>query len=454
MKKYLIVLKGKSNTGKTTSLKLLSKKLMNLYKFQSYEINDCEYREKLITQIQKDKDIFLKFNVNKKAQIIISTGDYYKCIETFLKKFSQNNVFIGITSCQCNNSNNKKYKKIKDFIEKHKNIELIEINNYLNHEYRNILNETQANELFNLINDFLILKKNHIYSMLSDEEKLNLYYLSKNLYLQKNSVIVEYGVFLGGSLQFIINGLKKNKTYKNNYIYAIDNFYIDKSQTYFNDFKNRFKAIGLQNYIKKDKIAWIDYINNSFKKINNLKLIKSSHKEFKLKNKYKISLLHLDLAKRYNAFKEILINLHNNIDSNTMIIHQDFFYVFSGEVIAFLYKMVKENKIEVKFISSFSSIYLINSSISLDDIKKFDISDTDLLVKLIEESIDYFKKDINIWQKTSLYGAIINLLKLNNKNYCYYMNQLKELTNKKTNNHINRMLKQLKDNEIIFKGYL
>jgi hypothetical protein len=456
MKRYIFTLKGNKNIGKTKTLKLLINKLANYYNhYEIYKINNCKYEKFNLTEKIKNIDIIATFNIDNKNKIIISTsGDNEKCIDNFLKKFNNSNVFIGITACQCKNLNNTKYKKIKNFVEKNPNIELIEIANNINAEYKNLLNNLKAEEILNLIKHFIILKQNNIYSMLSDEEKLNLYYLAKNLNLKPNSVIVEYGVFLGGSLQFIIKGLQKNKTYNNNYIFAIDKFSIDNSNYWFHDFKERFESIGLTKYIYENKIDWFDYVKNNFKNIKNLELIKSSHNEFKLNNKYKISLLHLDLAKRFKALKEIFLNLEKNIDSNTIIIHQDFFYLFSGEVIAFIYKMLKEDKIEIDFISSFGSIYLKNSKITKNDLKNFDIFNTNLLINLINESIDYFSDKINIWQKASLYAAIINILKYNNQNYNFYLKKLNELKNEKTSNHINRILKQLENNKILFKGYL
>ena len=76
------------------------------------------------------------------------------------------------------------------------------------------------------------------------------------------------------------------------------------------------------------------------------------------------------------------------------------------------------------------------------------------MVNLIDESICFFDKEINPWQKASLYGAIINLLKINKRNYNNYLEKLNQLKNKKTVNHINRMLDEFKNNESLFKGYL
>ena len=453
MKKYLIVLKGESNTGKTTVLKLLSEKLRKEYEFKSYEIDDCEYEEKNLNQIEKTKDWCISFEIDKISKMIISTGgDEDKCINNFLKEFEENDVFIGITACQCVNKNNR-YKAILQTIHKNHNFELIELTNYGNFEYRNFLNKVKSEELFELVNNLLVLKKNAVYSMLSDEEKLNLYYLSKHLKLKKNSVIVEYGTFLGGSLQFILNGLTENSTYNNNYIYAIDLFCVDDFNSWFNDFKIRFENLGLENCIEKNKIDWFSYVKDNFKSITNLQLLKSSHENFKLEEKQEIALLHLDLAKRFNTLKDILSNLYVNLNRESLIIHQDFFYHFSGEVIAFLYKMIKEKKIEVELISSFGSIYLKNFTITLEDLNSFDISDIDLMVSLIDESIYFFDKEINFWQKASLYGAIINLLKISGKNYNKYLKKLNQLENKQTANHINRMLDEL-NNKNLFKGYL
>ena len=185
MKKYLIVLKGESNTGKTTVLKLLSEKLRKEYEFKSYEINDCEYEEKNLNQIEKTKDWYISFEIDEISKMIVSTGgDEDKCINNFLKEFEENDVFIGITACQCVNKNNR-YKAILQTIHKNHNFELIELTNYGNFEYRNFLNKVKSEELFELVNNLLVLKKNAVYSMLSDEEKLNLYYLSKHLKLKK-----------------------------------------------------------------------------------------------------------------------------------------------------------------------------------------------------------------------------------------------------------------------------
>ena len=161
MKKYLIVLKGKQNIGKTNVLKLLIRELKEKYKkFESYEIYDCEYVKKDLNDVDEKKDIFCSFDISKKNKIIVSTGgDYLKCIETFLNKFKNEDALIGITACQCSNVANSKYKIITKFVEENKNIELIEITNNINNEYRHLLNRLKAKEIFHIIEHLAIYEK-------------------------------------------------------------------------------------------------------------------------------------------------------------------------------------------------------------------------------------------------------------------------------------------------------
>jgi len=157
MYKYLIILRGKKDCGKTSTLKKLSKILIHKYKFISYLISNCEYVKKEWQKIEDNDDIFVDGEIGNKKIIISSGGDYLKCIENFLEKFSKDNIFIGIIACQCVNINNKKFQKINEKIKK-QNIILIETTTYsiINLRYAtqemiNKMNHIKADELYNLI---------------------------------------------------------------------------------------------------------------------------------------------------------------------------------------------------------------------------------------------------------------------------------------------------------------
>jgi len=117
--KCLIVLKGHSDTGKSTILKKLGEILINQYNFQCWEIGACEKNQNEFLKQKVDysnlplnKDIFLEGEINNKKIIISSGGDYLRCIDRFLERFVKDEISAGIVACQYNSPNKNKCKNI------------------------------------------------------------------------------------------------------------------------------------------------------------------------------------------------------------------------------------------------------------------------------------------------------------------------------------------------------
>ena len=167
MKKYLIVLKGESNTGKTTVLKLLGEKLRKEYEFKSWKIGACEknkneYLKKKVNNClldKLDKDVFLDGKINNKRVIISTGGDYVRCIDRFLEKFENNDkdddVFIGITACQCEDKSDSKCLKLLNEV-KDNNVVFITTCSYNLENDNNLyekLNWIKVDELFKILEE-------------------------------------------------------------------------------------------------------------------------------------------------------------------------------------------------------------------------------------------------------------------------------------------------------------
>lgn len=169
IKKYLIVLKGQANIGKTTILKSLGEHLINKYEFKIWEIGACEKKanEYLKEQVNNclldnlKKDVFLDGDINSKKVIISTGGDYVRCIERFLEKFDEYEADIAITACRCEDKCDRKYLELLNKAQNNNVVfitispNIIDENDTDNENLYKKLNKLKTNEVFNLIKGIL-----------------------------------------------------------------------------------------------------------------------------------------------------------------------------------------------------------------------------------------------------------------------------------------------------------
>lgn len=230
--------------------------------------------------------------------------------------------------------------------------------------------------------------------MTTELERNALYELTKNLVLNHGDCILEFGVYFGGSLEAIAEGISKNKSFNNNLIVGIDAFNTldggDFSEIVLKDAKEN----NLSEYLVKmnNKLHWIEIPRSKLAHHKNVELLQTNVKHYS--HTYgNIALVHFDLPKFYDDMYCIMKECLQNFKKGTYFIFQDFFYHWSAETIAFIYYLIKNNSVEFIYGVS-SSLICKNMSLALEDINKFKqlMEDPDAIINLLDECHTFLKE--------------------------------------------------------------
>lgn len=255
------------------------------------------------------------------------------------------------------------------------------------------------------------------YSMLSAEERLKLFDLTKNVELLSSDCILEYGVFFGGSLEPLSKGLSSNVKYNQHEIIGIDSFYASNDGSFYSTVLERANMINVKEklHISETHVDWFEFVKKELSQFDNIKLVKGLPSTYVLENTKTIAILHLDMPKFYTELSEILHNIINNLRHDSFIIFQDYFYHWSAEIIAFGFYLIN-NEIIILKDTCRTSLYANNISMSSNILTYFDdkINDANFIIKLLIEASKYFENKVSHEQLASLYMAIIQYSFLKN----------------------------------------
>lgn len=214
-------------------------------------------------------------------------------------------------------------------------------------------------------------QKFETFSMTTEAERLKLYEISKNIDLEENDCLLEFGVYFGGSLEALAMGLSENKSNLNNKVYGIDFFQTNISGDFAKIVQTDAQTLGLEHLLKiqNDKLDWLDIVKSKLNSHHNVQLIQTKSQSYT--HKYgKIALIHFDLPKFYNELYEIFKISLDDIKEDCIFIFQDFFYHWSAELIAFVFYLIKNKIVEFVYGVS-SSLICKNLSLSLEDLDAF-----------------------------------------------------------------------------------
>lgn len=216
----------------------------------------------------------------------------------------------------------------------------------------------------------------NIPGMIEPIEQELLYKVSKNLDLKEKKTIVELGSFFGKSTNAIIQGLNENVTnYESRSFLVYDNFECMMNGSfapYVNTYAKNFNVEHLLK-ISDSKIDFLDvfkfYTNNKYKnlKIHKIELTDSFYIE-----KENISFIFIDSPKFYSEFYYVLKNFFINLEIGSKVIFQDFFYHWSGSVIAAIEIMFQNNLISFQETAASSLLVTIDKKIDQDVLRNID----------------------------------------------------------------------------------
>jgi hypothetical protein len=235
----------------------------------------------------------------------------------------------------------------------------------------------------------------NIPGMIEPIEQKALYELTKSLDLSRDCQIVEFGTFFGRSTNCIAQGLCDNQTAKNTKIYAYDSFTCRKDGS--------FEPHVISNAIQGNVQELIERRSNtiSFERVFRHYLkhfidsdlvvpIATELQNSKPINRSEIALMHIDSPKFYSELRFIISEFFPLLRSESIIIFQDFFYHWSGSLIAAIEYLRSEKLLTYQFSAASSLIVNVNGPITKDILIGLDSAMTEVsrIYELIEDAAD------------------------------------------------------------------
>lgn len=221
------------------------------------------------------------------------------------------------------------------------------------------------------------MKFENIPGMIEPIEQELLYKVSKNLDLKRKKTIVELGSFFGKSTNAIIQGLNENISNKESRSFLVyDNFECIESGSFAPHVKAYAKKFNVEHLlnISNSKINFLDifkfYTNEKYK---NLKIHQEELENSFYAEKEKISLIFIDSPKFYSEFYLVLKNFFIHLEIGSKVIFQDFFYHWSGSVIAAIEIMFQNNLISFQETAASSLLVSIDKKIDNNVIHNIDL---------------------------------------------------------------------------------
>ncbi|MDA7937825.1 hypothetical protein N9B71_02075 [Pirellulales bacterium] len=248
-----------------------------------------------------------------------------------------------------------------------------------------------------------------VYSMLTKQERENLFRLAKNTPLKKGDSILEFGVFFGGSSEALGKGLALNKTSTENKIFAVDTFCCSKPGGLYEIVFERAKLVDGTQFLEKNgsTVDWYKYVQSNLKRFENIELLQQDSKGYEHDGS-PVAILHLDLPKFYSEMHIILAKVVGFLKPGAFIVFQDFFYHWSAEIIAFIYFLIKNEKVAFQYAQD-PTLAVKNINLSSKDLEDFRLvlQSYEKTRDLLFESINFLKMHIQPSQTENLYMAIV-----------------------------------------------
>ena len=218
----------------------------------------------------------------------------------------------------------------------------------------------------------------NIPGMIEPIEQQILYDLARSLELGAMGQIVEFGTFFGRSTNCLAQGLSHNVTRtQNSKLYAYDSFQCLRDGSFAPHVLGNAQRGNIaskleitESHINFEKVFshYLDrYIDTDL--IVQIRSELTGSKPDNIKN---IALLHIDSPKFFNELRIILENFFPLLDHNGIVVFQDFFYHWSGSLIAAVERMRQAGLVTYEFSAASSLVVKICRKFSSDDLNELD----------------------------------------------------------------------------------
>jgi len=241
----------------------------------------------------------------------------------------------------------------------------------------------------------IISKVSKIPGMIEPIEQKCLFDLVNEFNLLPNDQVVEFGSFFGKSTACLVEGLVKNKNRKpNNKVVAFDSFSCSSVGGFITHVNSFAKAGGTAHLLQESEghlnffPVFEHYLKNHITD-GELMPVKAELQNSLPGEINQIALMHIDSPKFYEELKIIIERFFPLLRNGSIVIFQDFFYHWSGTLIAAVEAMRQMNILEYRFSAASSLVTKINNIADIETVGALDkiLSDPSTVKQLIIDSI-------------------------------------------------------------------
>lgn len=264
--------------------------------------------------------------------------------------------------------------------------------------------------------------QNTVPGMIEPIEQALLYELVKSIDLAGDEVIVEFGTFFGKSTRCIVDGFlaANNQLTRKDYaaIYVYDSYACSIDGAFYPHVIEHAKKGEVTHLLSESagNINFEDIFKHYMKDLpSGILDINRCELEAMLHNNAKIKLIHFDLPKWYDDYKILLDRFSLQLQSDSYILYQDFFYHWSATLIAAVQYWINIGIITPVKTAASTLLVKLSRKITqtdLDDLERTMTQDNH--ASLIEQSIEYFEQ-FDVDRKSIFVGR----LKLAHFQYCF-----------------------------------
>ena len=221
---------------------------------------------------------------------------------------------------------------------------------------------------------------NKIPGMVELCEQLTLKNEAQSINLNDNGSIVEFGAFFGLSTLCLVNGLVNNPRYtpQSQRIYTYDCFDCAANGDFKNYVEDFAKRGGVQSLLEvnRGRVSFFKifehYLSSEISEELVEPIISFVDNSLPPKNLKKISLLHLDSPKHYEELRPIIKNFFPLLQRSSVILAQDFFYMWTATLIAAFGVMIESKKIAPRYSSASTLVFDVLDEFDQNYIERFD----------------------------------------------------------------------------------
>jgi hypothetical protein len=228
--------------------------------------------------------------------------------------------------------------------------------------------------------------------------------------LRSTAAAVEFGTFFGASAGAIASGICRNTDPALRTAHLYDAFQSDVSHPFARHVYERAKAYGLSTLLEleSNRVSWLKLTKNVLEPWQdhvtmNQVIIDTGRKIPGLPDK--IGLLHLDMPKDLHTASAIIDQVFNRCEKGAVIAYQDYYYHFSGDLIAFFCYLTTSGYLSMEKSVDCTAYFRVNRQMPKHLTAMF--SENDIVHFLTLATRVSHQHDINSQQKVSLRMALL-----------------------------------------------